>query len=314
MKKSVVALFQEIGKFIKDDFHLLSYLYTFLFTGIFIYLNYSYGFYRNVMKVSYFEGNSMLYFPLFYLFFYFGVAIPTLIFRKEYKILKSAKFYSKAIFFILLYGLSIGFFAHKSLQIGSLFNEENAYIIRILSQLKSILFYFIPLFIIKHLYDKKIEGIYGLTRKTNHIKGYFSLYLMLLPFIILISFSPDFQIAYPQFKPWLYEGIFGLPNWLFTLFFEFCYAADFVMTELMFRGALVIGLIAILGRKAVLPMVAMYCAIHFGKPLGETISSVFGGYILGALAYQTRHIWGGVIVHILIALSMEVLAIIHFYK
>lgn len=313
MGKSVLALFREIRLFLKQDFHLLAYIYTLLFVGVFIFLNYQFGFYREVMKSSYYDGKSLLYFPLFYLFFYFSVAIPTLLFRKDFKTLKNEKFYFKSIGFILLYGLSIGFYAHKNLQIGSLFYEENAYIIRIISQLKSLLFYFVPLFIIKHLYDKKIEGIYGLTRKTSHIKGYFSLFLMLLPFVVLISFSPDFQLAYPQFKPWFYEGIFGSPTWLYSIVFEITYALDFVMTELMFRGALVIGMAALLGRKAILPMVAMYCAIHFGKPLGETISSVFGGYILGALAYQTRHIWGGVIVHILIALAMEILGNFHFY-
>ncbi len=85
------------------------------------------------------------------------------------------------------------------------------------------------------------------------------------------------------------------------------------MTELIFRGVLVIGMVSLLDRKAVLPMVAMYAAIHFGKPLGETISSVFGGYILGALAYQTRHIWGGVIVHICVALTMEIMGFVHYY-
>jgi len=314
MKRSVAALFREIGKFIKEDFHLLSYIYTLIFVGIFVFFNYEYGFYRNVMKTSYTEGNSMFYFPAFYMFFYFGVAIPTLILRKDFKTLKNSKFYFKSVFFIFIYGLSIGFYAHKNLQIGSLFHEENAYIIRILSQLKSLLFYFVPLYILKRVYDRKIEGIYGLTRKTNHLKGYFSLFLFLLPFVIMISYSPDFQQAYPQFKPWFYDGIFGLPTYLYSIFFEITYALDFVMTELMFRGALVIGMAALLGRKAILPMVAMYCAIHFGKPLGETISSVFGGFILGALAYQTRHIWGGVIVHILIALSMEVLGNIHYYS
>ncbi len=314
MKKSVFALFGEIWKFIKADFHALSYIYTFVFIGVAIFLNYELGFYRTVMRNSYFEGNSMLYFPLFYLFFYFAVAIPTLFFRKEYKKLNNSKFYAKSLFFILLYGLSIGFYAHKNIQISSFFHEENAYIIRLLSQLKSILFYFVPLYIFKHLYDKKIEGIYGLTPKTSLLRGYFSLYLMLLPFIILISFSADFQTAYPQFKPWYYEEIFGLPTAAYTFLFEISYGLDFIMTELLFRGALVIGMTALLGRSAVLPMVAMYCAIHFGKPLGEIISSVFGGYILGALAYQTRHIWGGVIVHILIALSMEIMALFHFYS
>jgi len=314
MKKAVLGLFSEIWKFIKADFHAVSYLYTFVFIAICILLNYEFSFYRTVMRNSYFEGNSMLYFPLFYLFFYFAVAIPTLYFRKEFKKLNNAGFYAKSLFFILLYGLSIGFYAHKNIQISSFFNEENAYIIRILSQLKSILFYFVPLYIFKQLYDKKIEGIYGLTPKASHFRGYFSLYLMLLPFIILISFTADFQTAYPQFKAWYYEGVFGLPTATYTLLFEICYALDFVMTELLFRGALVIGMAALLGRNAVLPMVAMYCAIHFGKPLGETISSVFGGYMLGALAFQTRHIWGGVIVHILIALSMEIMGLFHHYN
>ena len=77
---------------------------------------------------------------------------------------------------------------------------------------------------------------------------------------------------------------------------------------------LIIGMVSIMDKKAVLPMVALYAAIHFGKPIGETISSIFGGYILGALAYQTRHIWGGVIVHICIAMTMEMMGFWHFYQ
>ena len=161
--------------------------------------------------------------------------------------------------------------------------------------------------------DKNVNGLYGLARKAKHLRGYLMIYGLMLPFLIAISFTPDFLKAYPQFRPWLNEGVFGWPVWLSTLAFETSYAIDFVMTELVFRGALVIGMISILGRKAVLPMVAMYAAIHFGKPLGETISSIFGGYILGVLAYQTRHIWGGVIVHICIALTMEIMGFIHYY-
>jgi hypothetical protein len=52
----------------------------------------------------------------------------------------------------------------------------------------------------------------------------------------------------------------------------------------------------------------LYCTLHFGKPMGEAVSSVFGGYILGVVAYETRSIWGGVIVHIGIAWMMEIIA------
>ena len=314
MRKAVSSLLNEIIKFVKSDFHFVSYLYTFVFIAASIYFNYTEGFYRNIIRNSYFEGNSTWVFPLFYASVYFAVAIPTFIFRKDFSALKHWSFYVRALFFIGIYGFSIGFYSYRGMEFPSLFDEEAKFIIRILSQLKSLFFYFIPLILLKKFVDKKTEGLYGLSKNTEYIKGYFSLFLMLLPFLVVMSFTPDFQSAYPQFKPWLFDGIFGLKTWQYTSLFELSYAIDFVMTELLFRGALVIGMVAVLGRKAILPMVAMYVCVHFGKPLGETISSVFGGFMLGALAYQTRHIWGGVIVHILIALSMEIMGIIHFYN
>jgi hypothetical protein len=307
MKKAVLSLFNEIFVFAKKDFHLASYIYLFALIFVSIFLNYKFGFYRDIMRESYFEGKSMYYFPLFYMSLYFVAAIPLLFLRKQYAILTDYKFYLKSIFIITIYGLSIGFYDYRLWTFAGLFEEEIRFVFKIISQYKSIFFYFIPLLIMKKTLDRKVEGIYGLTKNSQHLKGYFSLYLILLPFLILISFTSDFQSAYPQFKPWEYGNILGMKSWLYIPLFELSYAIDFVMTELLFRGALVIGMVSILGRNAVLPMVAMYVAIHFGKPVMETISSIFGGYILGALAYQTRHIWGGVIVHIGIALSMEVL-------
>lgn len=314
MRKSVITLFAEIGKFIKSDFHLWSYLYTFLFISVCVFLNYTEGFYKSVIRTSYFEGDSTWVFPLFYACMYFAVALPTFFLRKEYKSLTDWRFYLKSIFLISIYGFSIGFYSYKQWQFPSLFDEEIMLTQKIISQLKSLFFYFTPLILLKLFVDKKVEGLYGLSRNSQHIKGYFSMFLMLLPFLLFMSFSSDFQQAYPQFKPWFYDGAFGMETWQYTTIFELTYALDFVMTELLFRGALVIGMVSILGRKAILPMVAMYVAIHFGKPLGETISSMFGGFMLGALAYQTRHIWGGVIVHIMIALSMEIMGFFHYYS
>ena len=74
-----------------------------------------------------------------------------------------------------------------------------------------------------------------------------------------------------------------------------------------------IGMVGLMGRGAVLPMVALYVVIHLGKPPVEAISSLFGGYILGALAYQIRHIWGGVFVHVFIALTMEIMGLFQYY-
>jgi hypothetical protein len=55
-------------------------------------------------------------------------------------------------------------------------------------------------------------------------------------------------------------------------------------------------------------MVVVYAFLHFGKPAGETISSIFGGYILGILAFQSRNIFGGLIAHLGVAWGMEYFA------
>jgi hypothetical protein len=314
LKKSLQSLFKEVISFTQNDFHLLSYLYTFVFTITCIYINYSTGFYREVMRETYFTGNSIWAFPLFYSVMYFAVAIPVLYFQKEHKILSNNYFYLKSLFFIVLYGASIGYYGYTDWQFPNLFNEERYFVLHIISQLKGSVIYIIPLIFLKKYIDKNVVGLYGLSRNSKHIQAYIIFFLMLLPFIIGMSFTPDFKSAYPQFHPWLYIDIFNLPTYGYTAIYELTYAIDFVKTELVFRGMLVIGMISIMGKRAILPMVAMYAAIHFGKPLGETISSIFGGYILGALAYQTKHIWGGVIVHICIALSMEIMGFWHYYS
>ena len=60
------------------------------------------------------------------------------------------------------------------------------------------------------------------------------------------------------------------------------------------------------GVDAILPMAAFYCTIHFGKPLGECISSYFGGLILGVIVYRAKSIFGGLIVHLGLAWLMEI--------
>ena len=209
--------------------------------------------------------------------------------------------------------MAIGYYGYRSWELPSLSYIDSMYLMRIISNLKVFCLLFVPFLLMKLFIDKKVEGIYGLAKSTKHINGYLILFLLMLPFLIAVSYTPDFMKAYPQFSPWRYDGAFGLPTWLYTVGFETAYSINFVMVELVFRGVLVIGMVSLLGTKAVLPMAAMYAAIHFGKPMGETLSSIFGGYILGAFAYQTRHIWGGVIVHILIALTMEIMGFIHYY-
>jgi hypothetical protein len=126
----------------------------------------------------------------------------------------------------------------------------------------------------------------------------------MLPLLFAAGTLSDFQSVYPR------AAHLNIPKedarWLAgTAAYEAIYSVEYVVTEFFFRGFLILPFARIVGPKAILPMCAFYVAIHFDKPLGECISSFFGGLILGILAYRTRSIYGGVIVHLGIALGME---------
>ncbi|MDR0830957.1 MAG: hypothetical protein LBN95_12750 [Prevotellaceae bacterium] len=310
---AISSLFNELKSFVKNDFNIAAYLYTFVFICVIIFLNYHFGFYSKVINPTFFTGKSQIAFFLLYSFVYFAAAIPTLCLRKEFAVLKQSKFYFKALFFIALYSISIGFFSYSKWRMPYFTQDEQFFLLRLFSNLKGCFLIMLPLAVFKIFFDKKINGIYGLANNAKHLKIYLLAVGVMLPFLIATSFTPDFLSAYPQFKPWFYDEVFGMKAAVFTPIFEVFYAIDFINTELFFRGARVIGMTASLGPRAVLPMVAFYVAIHFGKPIGETISSMFGGYILGILAYQTKHIWGGVTAHIGVALTMEIMGFLHYY-
>jgi hypothetical protein len=146
----------------------------------------------------------------------------------------------------------------------------------------------------------------GLTTRGFNARPYFFLLLLLVPVIVLASTQPDFLRVYPKVKNIAFLNGHAHLVWPWRLLYEFYYGLDFLSIELFFRGLLVIGLARYAGATAILPMAVFYCTIHFGKPLGECITSFFGGLILGVLAMRTRSILGGLMVHLGLAWMMEV--------
>lgn len=153
--------------------------------------------------------------------------------------------------------------------------------------------------------DESLPGAVGLTRRHARLGAYFLLLLAVLPLVALAATQHDFQLFYPKLKHLAFLDGVAHPAWPWKLLYELSYGLDFLGIELFFRGLLVIALLRFAGADAILPMAAFYCTIHFGKPMGECISSFFGGLILGVLAARTRTIYGGLIVHLGLAWSME---------
>ena len=101
----------------------------------------------------------------------------------------------------------------------------------------------------------------------------------------------------------------GAPPAEFLAYYEVLYAAQFLSLEIFFRGFLLQGLRRALGSNAIFAMIVPYCMIHYGKPLPETLGAIGAGLILGTVAMRTKSIWGGVLIHVGVAMTMDVMAL-----
>jgi membrane protease YdiL (CAAX protease family) len=128
--------------------------------------------------------------------------------------------------------------------------------------------------------------------------------LFVLPAIWLVSRQPDFGTYYPFYKN-ASRSYFDLLVW------EGMYFAQFLGLELFFRGLWLGALRRSLGSGAIFSMCVPYCMIHFGKPYLEANGAIVAGIVLGSLAMRTKSIYAGFLVHITVALLMDVLALSH---
>ena len=147
---------------------------------------------------------------------------------------------------------------------------------------------------------------YGLSTKdfVKHLPIYGLLFLLILPVVIAASYTKAFQHTYP-----FYEG--AHLAWRNLLLWELLYWLQFFSLEFFFRGFLLHGTKRAIGSYAIFAMIVPYCMIHYHKPIAEVLGAIGAGVVLGTLALKTRSIWSGVLIHISVAFSMDLLALAH---
>jgi membrane protease YdiL (CAAX protease family) len=92
---------------------------------------------------------------------------------------------------------------------------------------------------------------------------------------------------------------------------ECAYAVSFLALEAFFRGYLLFTCAARMGWLSVFVMIVPYTMIHFHKPWPECLGAIVAGITLGVLALAFRSFWGGVVVHAMVAVTMDILAVHH---
>jgi len=136
----------------------------------------------------------------------------------------------------------------------------------------------------------------------RHLWIYAFLFFIVLALVVFVSFKTDFQDYYPFYEQ-------AHRSWFDFLAWEGFYALQFVSLEFFFRGFMLHPLKRSLGAYSILAMMVPYCMIHYGKPFLEANAAIVAGLVLGTLSLRTGSIWCGALIHITVAVSMDVAAL-----
>ena len=162
----------------------------------------------------------------------------------------------------------------------------------------------LPVLCIRYFFKQRVRDFgWQLNQAPQHWRGYLLLLSPILVFVYLVSLGKDFVNHYP------FYSLAGR-SWADLLGWEFLYLCQFVFLEFFFRGFIVNALRPAIGANAIWVMCVPYLMIHFPKLWLEATGAIFFGLFLGILALRSRSIWGGVMVHAGVAVSMDLAALI----
>lgn len=304
---------KKIWKFLvrhlQEEFQFAHYISIAVFLAIALYLNYKYDFEDGILDAQ----TGFTKFFCFFVFFasvYYLILLSYSFFRKQTSFWYNKHFWIKSLLAMAILSLDSSAPFLRPLIDDLVEPQLQTWVYKVSVNLISAFLILLPLLAYYFFQDKKEKHNYGLNNQPFDARPYFIMLALMLPLIVAASFHPTFIDQYPMYRGGRAADALGVSEWILVLIYEVAYALDFVTVEFFFRGFLVIGMMSLLGRSSVTAMAVVYCLLHFGKPPGEAISSIYGGYILGVIAYETKSIWGGIIVHVGIAWAMELVAFI----
>ena len=157
----------------------------------------------------------------------------------------------------------------------------------------------LPAIVVKTVFGERLAdyGVQWGNRRTARS------FLILLPGVLLVAYlaSLDPQVAahYPMNKQ-------AAASPTMFAFHAASYSMFYLGWEFYFRGFMQMGLHKNLGRlHAVAVQVLASSLLHIGKPASETFAAIAGGLFLGLLAYRTRSLLSGLMLHFLLGVALD---------
>jgi len=165
--------------------------------------------------------------------------------------------------------------------------------------------YLLPLVVWRLMFRKDHLLDFGLRTRgfIEHAWIYALFVTVMIPVMLVVAKQPDFGSYYPFYRN-------ASRSWMDFGIWESLYIGQFLCLEIFFRGWWVRATRSF-GVGAIFSMVVPYCMIHFGKPYLEVCGAIVAGTVLGSLSMKTRSIYAGFLVHITVAILMDLLALDH---
>lgn len=306
-------LIDYVKTYYREEFKWQYGLFILAFGLLLLYLNYYFPATNKIHRYERWKDTTSLYHLAVYgIPFAIAVLAQKLFYpKKELSFIKNYRFWLVVLFGILLWSVRGGLIYYYTRYVIDGVDRSTvdleAYYRIIYSMVKTGLA-LIPLLIFWWLVDRKEQPLYGMRKGELNLRPYLILLALLIPFIVIAAQNPGFLKTYPRSQVIRTLEIFNPDHRKYFLTYEGLYILDFYVIELFFRGFMILAFLKYAGPKIILPTAIFYCCLHFGKPFGEALSSLFGGTILGIITYYSRSIWGGIIIHMGIAAAMEVSA------
>lgn len=166
-----------------------------------------------------------------------------------------------------------------------------------------VFFLIVPALIVRFWHGEPLSSIgFRAAGVGRHLPVYLGLFALMVPVLLLVSRRPDFLDTYPFVRRALAER-------RVLIVWEAAYVFQFFALEAFFRGYLLFTTARVAPKAAIAVVAAPYTMIHFHKPFPECLGALGAGLLLGFLALRYRSFLGGVVLHSLVAVTMDLLAV-----
>jgi hypothetical protein len=307
---TVKQLIDYVVGYFREDFHLGYYAAIGLFLLAAFIFNFTVEFKLAILNPTLRHPVGVLFFCLFYGCAYYFAVFAWAYFHGDGRLLRSRSFWAISAFVIGSMALDNYSMNLPGMLVAALEIPEPVryWVRKCVWNLDRTIVIAIPVVVFRRFVDRQPGAFYGLIWDGFDWRPYATMLLIVLPLIAWASFQPSFLATYPSYRPGSAEAFLSFSHPTTFGAYEATYALRYVSIELFFRGFLVLGLEKYLGRAVLMPMVTLYAFWHFGKPIPEAVGSIFAGYVLGVFALRSRSIIGGIIVHVGVALAMDLAA------